>query len=275
MTPENIFLRFNKYFSASDLAVLIPALRQEPVVWDYVLSDLDSLLGNPLFSQISQWTPDRLSTFALGYLREGDSLEDKAHQKALNITRTMEKPVTKITGLLQAAAIAYSSAVFVPGKEIQPKSIVKAFSNPEFNLDTDGWKAVIACLPFDTTQSGDFDIEYRLHSALCHPLTDEEISVHISKSILKLETSQQVEVLRFLARNGRKSLLKLVADQVSFDQAGEKQVDLISIDDTRQKALVFQAAGDAEKAFELLEKSLVLLEQYKHQIGRASCRERV
>lgn len=267
MTPENIFLRFNKYFSASDLAVLIPALRQEPVVWDYVLSDLDSLLGNPLFSQISQWTPDRLSTFALGYLREGDSLEDKAHQKALNITRTMEKPVTKITGLLQAAAIAYSFAVFVPGKEIQPKSIVKAFSNPEFNLDTDGWKAVIACLPFDTTQSDDFDIEYRLHSALCHPLTDEEISVHISKSILKLETSQQVEVLRFLARNGRKNLLKLVADQVSFDQAGEKQVDLISIDDTRQKALVFQAAGDAEKAFELLEKSLVLLEQYKHQIS--------
>ena len=47
MTPENIFLRFNKYFSASDLSVLIPALRQEPVIWDYVLSNLDSLLSNP------------------------------------------------------------------------------------------------------------------------------------------------------------------------------------------------------------------------------------
>jgi len=267
MTPDNIFLRFNKHFSASDLSVLIPALRQEPVIWDYVLSNLDSLLSNPLFTQISQWTPDRLSIFALGYLREGDSLADKAYQKALTITRTMEKPVTKITSLLQAAAIAYSCVACEPGKEIQPKSIVKVFSNLEFNLDTDGWKAVIACLPFAVTQSGDVDLEYRLHSALCQPLTDEEISVHVSKSILKLETSQQVEVLRFLARSGRKNLLKLVADQVSFDQAGEKQVDLVSVDDTRQKALIFQAAGDTKKASELLEKSLVLLERYKHQIS--------
>lgn len=267
MTPENVFLQFSKHLSASDLSVLIPALRQDPVIWEFVLNNLETLLENPLFSQLEQWTPERLGLYALGFLRNGDAPVEKARQKALTIEKTMEKPITRVTGFLEAAAIAFSAFETETRQEMQMKGISKLYSRPDIQLDDQGWKTVVACLPFEVTQIEEIALEHRLHSILCQPMAEEELSVHISKSILNLETVRQIEMLRFLARSGRKNLVKLVADQVSFDQPGEKRIDLFSVNDARQKALIFQAAGDTEKASELLGESILLLDHYKQQIS--------
>ena len=267
MTPENIFLKFNKHFSASELDVLIPALRQEPVVWDFVVNNLDSLLENPLFDKLNQWTPERMGIYALGYLRKGNTPIDKATQKAISMAEVMEKPVTRVTDLLQAATIAFSALEPGVDTEKQAKIVAGFLSKPDFMLDGWGKKSVFACLPFALAQSGEFWIEHKLHNALCQPISDEELSIHVSTSILKLDTAKQIEALRFLAKSGRNNLVQLVADQIAADNPSEKTGDLASIAGASQRALIFQAAQRTEKASALLEESINQLEQYRIKLS--------
>ena len=117
------------------------------------------------------------------------------------------------------------------------------------------------------TQSGDFEVEFKLHNALCQPLSDEELSIFISTSILKLDAARQIEVLRHLANTGRISLVQLVADQIAVDNASVVKGNLLSITGAGHQAMIFHAAGKVEKASEILGNSLDQLEQYRRKLA--------
>ncbi len=261
MIPSNIYLALRQHFSPLQIKNLVPALRQEPLVWEYVTTQFAAILENQDFANPSDWIPARLGQHALGLENRDEAQLAAVHQKSVDIVKNLPKPVTTLSTLDQASAIAFSLVkIGKPAKKIG-LSITHAFSNENYALDSSGWKSVLACLPIELLTPEALPFDQILHAVLCQPVDEEALADIIKSHFLHADIATQIKVIQFLAQSGRTNLSRLVANQFVNDFPIEEAGTVDSIDTIRQQALLYQAAGNLEKADELLgvcEKKLTL-----------------
>ncbi len=250
MTPDNFYFQLRKHFNSSQIKVLVPAIMQEPLVWNYVSKNLSELLENPLFADVSQWTPERLGLFALGYLREDNSSLAKANQKAVQMMNMAEKPVQVVFSLAQAIAIILCNIDRTSQK--QEKRYLLDLDKNDFALDKNGWKAVYACIPIEKLTLKNSPLEMAIHCALCQPIEEEKLAFLISEFVKEADYTEKATTLQLISLSGRKSLMQQVANNMIENTKQKISIGLNEIPNLRSLAMIYQAAGKTDEAISIL-----------------------
>lgn len=263
MTPENFFLKLRKYFSTPQIQVLISALRQEPLVWEYAVLNFDTLVENPLFVKPEKWTPDRLGLFAMGYLREENAYFEKAQQKASEILTKIGKPIRQVANLEEAMifALIQMTAIKKSGKTQY------VFSNNDmFALTIDNWKSIAACIPQNELKNTNIPVCLTVHNLLCQPLSEEELTKVVIVALKRLSNQEMIVAMQLIAQSGRKRLTQLVAEELIGELDNMPLDGMDSIQTARQQALIYQAAGKKREADELLSETEKMIEAVRNEL---------
>jgi tetratricopeptide (TPR) repeat protein len=265
MTLDNFYFQLRKRFNPTQIKVLVPAIMQEPLVWNYVSKNLSELLENPLFADVSQWTPERLGLFALGYLREDNSSLAKANQKAAQMMNMAEKPVQVVFSLAQATAIILCNIDRTSPKNV--KSNVLNLDKNDFALDKNGLKAVYACIPIEKLTLENSPLEMAIHCALCQPVEEEKLALLISEFVKEADFTQKATTLQIISLSGRKSLMQQVANKMIENTKLNISIRLNEIPTLRSQAMIYQAAGKIDEANSLLNACTEELGKIQTNIG--------
>ncbi len=252
MTPDNFYFQLRKHFNPTQIKILVPAIMQEPLVWNFVSKNLPELLDNPLFADVSQWTPERLGLYDLGYLREDNSSLAKANQKAVQMMNTAEKPVQAIFSLAQATAIVLCHSDMEKTSQKHEKGHLLHLDKKDFALDTNGWKAVYACIPMEKLTFGNSPLEMAIHCALCQPIEEEKLALQISEFVKEANIKQKAITLQIISISGRKSLTQQVAKNMIENSKLDISIGLNEIPTLRNQAMIYQAAGKMDEANSIL-----------------------
>ncbi len=264
MAPINFYFAFKSLYDPKDMEVLIRALRQDPLIWDYVNTHYETLVANVYYRNVSAWLPGNLGLHALGLAPDQ---ADQAVQKAIRIIEGIEKPITRIDQLEQAAALAYS--LLNDPSSVSLSSCLMPFEeNAEIQLSIEGYKSVAACTPVEELRKQKLPVSVLLHAMLCHPWSEEQMRKEVIEWSILLPVSEQVEIIQLLTQNGRGGVASSLAKAI---HAGISHTDTCgsqSIESIQQKAFILKAAGKADDAEQVLDNYLSYLTHIKERVVR-------
>jgi tetratricopeptide (TPR) repeat protein len=240
MQPAELLSELRHLLSATDSPVVLPAIKTDPLVWSTLNQPelLYSLLGEDS-SEIDAWSPAALGLRILGCRVPAASLradpmsmiESGLRKRSLNALENMmrsgERPLTLGDACLIALALRErrrKTQTWDGFYNEITSLLVRAPASP-----SNVWDTSLACL-YGLVPDDDKLIEalspnnklfpsasWISHIILAHPLTVEQQSDRLFEVLVRLPITVQVEWLRFLANQGRGTLVRSLAARLLLE----------------------------------------------------------
>jgi tetratricopeptide (TPR) repeat protein len=297
MPSHDICSEIGRVLSENDTALVVAALRQDPLVWKS-LEDrrFRSLAVERAGSEISGWSPGRLGLLAINDSRTpdvlcgdplptlGQSLQEKVLQAYQNMQRNPRQPATLAEASLLALALRERRRLTGSWSglltEILPKPALAAGV-------FDFWRAPLACL-YAMVPDPEVMLRALLPKFLCRPclewITRSQISQPVTaqahqmafQNLLRdLPVAYQLTLLRSLSTRGLENLASELADRLLIghpafttlrDGEDTHNIDLPGLSaralSLQQMGAFYHLAGDRLQALSLLNAAEITLKQW-------------